>query len=148
MRGADYDAGWLEPDIDPVRAEVTFLSRVIFGIDEDGVIRARRHASFTADADRFVEIDDAVGALEHGSCRTRGNTGCVGALVAASHLMCTTNLRKNADVDVFDISARNRKRNKIFRLARGSTCMATDTTRVVDNLRPLYWSGLLNHVVW
>ena len=59
------------------------------------------------------------------------------ALVAARHLMCPARLRKDTDVDVFDVSARDGKRDDVLRLARGGAGVASDTARVVDYLGPL-----------
>ena len=42
FRGTDDDTGGLEADVEPVSAEVTFLRRVIFGVDEDGNHKGRR----------------------------------------------------------------------------------------------------------
>src|SRR6059058_1449209 len=81
------DTSWLKPDIDSVRAEVTFLSRVILRIDKDRVVRTSRHAGFAADTDRFVEIDDAVGALKHCRGGTGNHAGRMRALIAPRHLM-------------------------------------------------------------
>src|SRR5437763_16643040 len=100
-----------------MRAEVTFLSRMIFGIDEDRVVRARSHAGFTADADRFVEIDDAVRPLEHRGGRTGDDAGRVRALVAARHLVRAAHLWKHTDIDVLDVGARYADRHHVFRLA-------------------------------
>ena len=80
--GTDDDAGGLEPDVDPVRAEVALLGRVILGVDEDRVVGAGRDAGLAADADRLVEVDDAVRPPVHrrgraGRRRTaRRRTGC------------------------------------------------------------------------
>jgi hypothetical protein len=121
-----------------MRAEVTFLSRMIFGIDEDGVIRASSHARFAANADRFVEVDDAVRAFEH-RCRWTGSDARrVSALVAARHLMCASHLRKHAYVDVLHISPSDANRNDIFRLASRRTRMTTDAAGMVDDLGPLH----------
>ncbi len=49
--GADDDTGRLQPHIDPVRAEVALLSRMIFRIDKDRIVGAGGHAGFAADAD-------------------------------------------------------------------------------------------------
>ncbi len=46
----DYDTRGLETDVDAMRAEVTFLSRMIFGVDENRVVGAGGHAGFAADA--------------------------------------------------------------------------------------------------
>ena len=81
---------------------------MIFGIDEDGIVGASGHAGFATDADRFVKIHDAIGALEHCGGGARGYTGCMRALIAARHLMRATCLRKLADVDVLDVGTRNR----------------------------------------
>ena len=60
---------------------------MIFGIDENCVVRASSHARFAADTNRFVEIDDAVSAFEHGRGGTGDDTGCVRALITAGDLM-------------------------------------------------------------
>ena len=59
---AHDDARRLEPDVDAVRAEVALLRRVVLGVDEDRVVRAGGDARLAADADRLVEVDDAVRA--------------------------------------------------------------------------------------
>src|SRR5437588_11060494 len=100
-----------------MRAEVTFLSRVIFGVDEDRVVRTGRHAGFAANADRFIEIDDAVGPLEHRGGWTRGHAWRVRALIATRHLMRATHLRPDANIDVLDIGTRHADRHNVFRLA-------------------------------
>ena len=121
-----------------MRAEVTFLCRVVFRIDEDRIVRTSGHAGFTADADRFVEINDAVGALEHRGGRTRRRTRRVRALIATRYLMGAPHLRPHTDVDVFDVSARHADRNNVLRLARGGTRVASDAASVVDDFRPLH----------
>src|SRR6185503_9391015 len=113
---------------------------MIFRVDEDRVVGTRGHARFAADTDRLVEIDDPVLAFEHrrrwASCDAR----CMRALVAARHLVRATGLRKHADVYVLDVSASNRKRDEIFRLAGRRARMTADAPRVVNYLGPLYWS--------
>jgi hypothetical protein len=69
----------------------------------------------------------------------------VSALIAARDLMSAARLRKDADVDVLDVGARDRKRNEIFRLARGGARMTTDTARVVNYLGPLNRVRLFHH---
>src|SRR6266446_1845918 len=110
---------------------------MIFGIDENRVVRAGSHAGFAADADRFVEIDYAVRALEHRGRRTRGHARRVRALVAAGHLMRAAHLRKNTYVDVLDVGARHANRHDVFRLAGRRACVTTDAAGVVDDLGPL-----------
>jgi hypothetical protein len=79
---------------------------MIFRVNKDGIVWARSHAGFTADANRFVEINDTVGAFEHRGRGAGGDTWRVCALIAAGDLMRATRLRKNTNVDVFHIRAR------------------------------------------
>jgi hypothetical protein len=110
---------------------------MIVRIDEDRVVRARSHARFAADTDRFVEVDDAVSALEHRGRRTRGYARRMSALIAACDLVRAARLRKDTDVNVFDVSARDGERNEILRFARSRTRVTADTARVVNYLGPL-----------
>ena len=132
-----------------MRAEVTFLSRVIFGVDEDRIVRTSRHAGFAADADRFIEIDDAVSALEHRRRRTRGDARRVRALITARDLMRPASLRKHADIDMLDVRSRHANRDHVFRLAGGRARVTADTAGVIDYLGPLHLISavtlLLNH---
>lgn len=84
-----------------MRTEVALLRRMVLGIDEDRIIRTGSHACFAADADRFVEIDDAVRPLEHCSSRTRRDTRSMSALIATGDLMRAAHLREGTDVDMF-----------------------------------------------
>jgi hypothetical protein len=106
-RTNDYTCGF-ELHVDAVRAEVTLLSRMVFWIDKDGVVGARSHACLTANADRLVKIDNAIGPLEHRRRRAGGDAGSVSALIAARYLMYAAGLRKDTDIDVLDVSARDR----------------------------------------
>ena len=137
LRRTNNNTRRFEIHVDAMRAEVTFLSRVIFRVDEDRVVGTRSHARFAADADRFIEIDNAVGAFEHRGGWAGGDARRVSALIAARHLMSASRLRKHADVDVFDVCARDGKRNEIFRLARGGAGVTADAARMVDYLGPL-----------
>ena len=118
-------------------AEVTFFRRVIFRIDEDGVVRTSGHAGFAANTNRLIEIDDAVGALEHGRRRAGSDARSMRALIAARDLVRAARLGKDADVDVLYIGARDADRNNVFRLAGSGAGMTTDATSVVDDLGPL-----------
>src|SRR5438105_11154344 len=119
-------------------AEVTLFRRMIFGIDEDRVVWTSRHAGLTANADRFVKIYDAVGALEHRRCRTSGHTRRMRALITARHLMRATDLRKHADINVLDIGARDADGHDVFRFACGRAGMTTDAAGMVYDLGPLH----------
>src|SRR6266571_8442698 len=101
-----------------MRAEVTFLSGMIFGIDEDGVVWTSGHARFATDANRFIKIDNAVRPLEHRGGRAGDDARSVRALIAARDLMRAADLPKHPNIDVLDISARHTNRHNVFRLAR------------------------------
>ena len=118
-------------------AEVTFLCRVIFGINKDGIVRTGSHAGFAADTDRFIEIDYAVRALEHRGRRASSDARRMRALIAARHLMGATDLWKHSHVDVLDVSPRDADGHDVFRLARRRARMTTDAAGVVDDLGPL-----------
>ena len=77
-----------------MRAEVTFLSRMVVGIDEDRVVRAGRHARLATDADRLIEINYAVRAFEHSRGWAGGDARRVSALIATSHLVRAARLRE------------------------------------------------------
>src|SRR5262249_14275688 len=97
FRRTDDYARRLQANVNPVCTEVALFRRVIVRIDEDGVIGTGRHASLATDADRFVEIDYAVGAFEHRRRRTRGYTGRMRALIAACDLVDAPRLRIHAN---------------------------------------------------
>src|SRR5947208_17155200 len=109
---------------------------MIFGIDEDGIVGASGHAGFATDADRFIEIDDAVRALEHRGRGTCDNARRVRALVTSSDLMRPPRLRENADIDVLDIRARDTDGHDVFRFAGGRAGVTADAPCVVDDLSP------------
>src|SRR3977135_3212434 len=120
-----------------MRAEVALLSRMIFRVDEDRVVRAGSHAGFASDANRFIKIDNAVRTLEHCGCRASGYTRRVRTLIAARYLMCAAYLWKHSYVDVLDIGSGDANRHDILRLAGGRAGMTTDAASVVDHLCPL-----------
>ena len=110
---------------------------MIFRIYKDCVVWTSGHTCFAADAYRFVEIDNAIRAFEHRRGRTSRNTGRVRALIATRNLMGPSRLRKDSDVHVLHIRARDADRDDVFGLAGGRAGMTTDTTSVVDHLGPL-----------
>jgi hypothetical protein len=137
LSGTNNHAGRLQSHIYSMRAEVTFLRRVIFGIDENCVVRAGCHASFTTDANRLIEIDNAVGPLKHRRRRTGCHTRRMGTLITARHLMGAPSLWKDTDVDMFYIRSGNGERHQVFRLACGGAGMTANAARMVDDLGPL-----------
>ena len=90
-----------------MRAEIALLCGVIFRIDEDSVVGTRGHTSFATDTDRLVEIDDTVGALEHGSRWTSCDTRSVSTLITACDLMNSASLWKDAYINVLHIGTRD-----------------------------------------
>ena len=111
---------------------------MIFRIDEDRIVRASSHAGFAADANRFIEIDNAVGAFEHRGGRTSSHTRRVRALIATSHLVRAADLGPDTNVYVLDVSPGDADRNDVLRLARRRAGVASDAAGVVDYLRPLH----------
>jgi len=124
-----------------MRAEITFFGGVIFGVDKNGVVWTRRHACLATNADRFIEVDDSIFPLEHSGGRTSSYTGRMNALIAACYLVSSSSLGKDADINVFDVSASDGKRDDVFRFTCGGAGMTTDASSVVDYLRPLNWAG-------
>jgi hypothetical protein len=94
--------------------EITLFSGMIFRVDKDSVVRAGCHTRFAADADRLVEIDNAVRAFEHRTGGTSGDAGRVRALIATSDLMRATRLRKLTNINMLDVSSGNRKRYQVL----------------------------------
>src|SRR6185436_7866447 len=122
---------------------------MVLRVNEDRIIRAGRDAGFATDANRFVEVDNAVCALEHRRRGAGGDTRRVSTLVAAGDLMGPASLRKNTYVDVLDIGTRDRKRHQIFRLAGRCAGVTTNTPGLVDDFGPLHRAALwfFKHVV-
>jgi len=120
-----------------MRAEITFLSRVIFRIDKDRIVRARRHTCFTTDTDRLIEVDNTVRTLEHRRGRASRHTRSMHTLITTSDLMRSSCLWKHTYIDVFDISPGDRNGNDVFRLTRSGAGMTADAASVVYYLCPL-----------
>lgn len=125
-----------------MRTEITLLGRVIFWIDENGVVRTRCHAGFATDANRFIEIDNAVRALEHGRGRAGYDAWCMSALVTTGYLMGTPRLWENADINVLYVGTSHGKRNEVFGFTGSRTGVTPDASGVIDNLGPFHRAGL------
>jgi len=97
-----------------VGAKITLFRRVVFGIDEDRVVRAGCDASFAANTNGFVEVDDAVRPLMHGGGRTRRHARGILALVAAGNLKRPPPVGKDTHVDVFDVRPGDGERDFVF----------------------------------
>src|SRR5215475_14490472 len=107
-------------------------------INKNRVVRTGSHAGLAADANRFIKINDAIRALEHGGSWTGRDAGRVGALITPSHLVRAPYLRKYAHIDVLHIRSSNADRDDVLRLARRRTCMTTNAAGMVDDLGPLH----------
>src|SRR6267142_4389631 len=116
LRRANNYTRRLQTHIDPMGAEVALLRRMIFRINEDCIVRTRSHAGLAANTNRLVKIDNAIRAFEHCGRGASNYAGSMGALVATRNLVSSSHLRKDTDVDMFDVGAGHGKRNKIFRL--------------------------------
>jgi hypothetical protein len=71
-------------------------------IDVDCVVGAGLQASFAADTNFGVKIDDPVGALVHRRDRANAHAGRVGAMVAARYLEHAPHVGEGALLDVLD----------------------------------------------
>ena len=136
---ADHDTGGLETHVDSVGTEITFLGRMIFRVYEDRVIGTGCDTSLAADADRFVEVYDAVVAPIHRSGGAGCGTGCVRALVTTGDLEGSLRLREDPYIDIFYVGSGDGKRDFIFGFTGCRTSVTTDTTGIVDDFGPLDW---------
>jgi hypothetical protein len=133
---ADGDARGLQPDVEAVRAQVAFLGRVVFGVDEDRVVGACGDAGLAADADRLVEVDDAVRPPVHRLGRAGGGAGRVRALVAPGHLERSADLREGPDLGRLDVGPGHPERDLVLALARRGARMAPDALVLVQDFCP------------
>lgn len=125
-----------------MRAKITLLSRMVFGIDKDRIVRARGHAGFATDADGFVEIDYPISALKHGRGGTSGDAWRMCALIAPGDLVRAPRLRKLAYVNMLDVRASDRQRYVVLGLTCSGAGVTADAPSVIDNLCPLNRLGL------
>ncbi len=150
LRRTDHDAGRLESHVDPVRAEVALLRRVILRVDEDRVVGARRDAGLASDAHRLVEVHDSVRPREHRRSGARSDARSMLTLVAACHLERAPRLGEDPDVHGLDVRAVDAQGDFVLRFACRAAGMAADAPRLVDDLRhpdrkDVLWS-FLNHL--
>ena len=111
---ADHHAGWEQPVVDAVRAEVTFRDRVLARIDVDGVVRTGLHARFTSDTAIVVDVHNPVGALEHRRHGANMHTRRIGAVVATHHGKVAAHGGKFSDLDSLYPRAVHAERNIVF----------------------------------
>ena len=137
--GANNNAGGFEADIQSMRAKIAFLGRVIFRVDENGVIWTGGDTCFTANAESLIEIDNTVRACLHGFGGARLDARWVFALIAPSNLEGAARMREDSDIDIFDVGAIDRERNLIFGFTCRAAGVASDAFRVVNDFRPFDW---------
>src|SRR5215471_4249161 len=112
---------------------------MVLRINEDRVVGTSSHAGFAANANRFVEIDNAISALEHRRGRAGSYTRRVRALITAGNLVRAACLWKDPYVDVLDVSARDPDWHDVFRLTGSRAGVTANAPGVVDDLGPLNW---------
>jgi hypothetical protein len=118
-------------------AEITLLGGMILGIDEDGIVRAGSHASFTANTNVLIEVDDTVRSLKHRGSRAGGSARRISALITPGDLVCPASLRKNPDFNVLYIGPRYGQWHEVLAFAGVCAGMTAYTAALVDNLGPL-----------
>ena len=131
--GTDDDAGRLEPDFGAMRAEVALGGGAVVGIDVNGVVRARLHASFATDAALGVEIDDAVFALVHRGHRADRHAGRILAMIAARDLKDAASVGECSLLDVLDPGAIHGQGDVVLGLAGDSAGVTADALAVIDD---------------
>ena len=110
---------------------------MIFRVDEDRIVGACCHAGLAADANRLVEVYDAIRALEHCGGGARDDARGMRALVTARDLVSASRVGKLAYVNMLDVSARDRERDFILGLTGSGARVTSDATSVIDDFRPL-----------
>jgi hypothetical protein len=132
LGGADAHARRLEAVLHAICAEVALLGCARVRIDEQLIVRARRHARAAADARLAVQIDDAVAAAEERARRTDVHARSVGALIAEDRQEQPLRLRKRALLDGLDPAAIHADRDVVFRLAGDRAGVTPDALAQID----------------
>ncbi len=130
---ADAHARRLQLVLDAVCAEVALLGGPGVRIDEELIVRTGGHARAAADADRAVQIDDAVTAFEERVGRTDLEAGRFFALIAQDRKEQPLGVRERAFLDRLDPAAIDADRDVMFRLARNGARVAADAFLQIDN---------------
>ena len=138
MFGADDNAGGFESHIQTMRAERAFGGGVGFGIEINRVIRAGLHTGFAPDANRRIELDDAVRALIHRGDGTDTHARRVGAMITARDLKAAAHIGIRARFNIFDPRAIHTKRHLILGLARGAARVTSDALALVNQKSIIY----------
>ncbi len=133
MFWANDDTSGFQPNVGAMGAIMAFGGCVCFGVDVDGVVGARLHARFAANADAVVEFDNAIITLVHRFCGADADAWRIGAMVAACDLKMTAGVWVAACFYVFDPGAVDAERDFVFAFAGGGAGVAADAFTVVDH---------------
>ncbi|MDP7066737.1 MAG: hypothetical protein QF637_03880 [Acidimicrobiales bacterium] len=130
-RTHDY-TGWFEAQFDSVIAEVAFVCSICLGVNVNGVIGTRIHASLTTDAVVVIKVHHAVGGPKQRRRWTDLHTGSVVALVAAHDGKVSSGFGEFTHFDVFDPSAIHAEGHVVFAFTRDSARVAPDTGLAIE----------------
>ena len=125
--------------LDAVRAEVALLGRARVRIDEQLIVRTRRHAGPAADARVAVEVNDAVAALEERAGRADVHARRFLALVAQHGEEQPLRVGERALLDRLHPAAVDADRNVVLRLAGDRARMTADAL-AADRSRTRSWA--------
>jgi hypothetical protein len=130
---ANNRASWGQTYFGSMGTEVAFLRGARVAVDIQRIIRTALHASFAADANAVVDIDNSVGAFFQRVDRANGHAGSVRALVAAEYRKIATNFRKTPCLGVLHPSPEITDRNVVFGFAGYGAGVAADAAGLVDD---------------
>src|SRR5690606_4232984 len=120
-------------------AEVALLGRARVGVDEQLIVRARRHARAAADARLAVEVDDAVAPFEQRVRRTDRHARRIVALIAEDGEEEARRVGETPLLDGLDPAAVHADRNLVLRLAGDRAGMTADA------LAKVYGNTVVGH---
>ena len=127
-----YYTGWLQTEVNFVRAIVTLGSSPRVGIDVNRIVRTRLHTCLAANADIRVEFDDAVIALVHGRDRTYPNARRIGAVITASYLERAGNVGIFTRLHTLNPGTLHTEGYLILAFTSGRTGMTADAGVIID----------------
>jgi len=121
---------------------MTLGGRAFVRIDVNGIVRARLHASLTANAALGTEVDDPVFPLVHRGNGTNRHARRVLAVIAAGHLKHAPGIGKRPLLHVLHPGAVHGERDMVFRLARDRAGVAANALAIVDD-EPVFHPNFL-----
>jgi len=133
LGGANRCAGWRQPNLRPVRAEVALLRRARVGMEVEGVVGASLHARLATDAGIAGQIDDAIVALRKRVHRANVDARRLLTLVAPEDGERALRFGKAPLLRILDPGSERAERHLVLGLARHGACVAADTTSLVED---------------